>query len=85
MSGVVEDQKVEIRCPQGPKNLLMKLQRDPSSIVPVTEGLMELLCRDCTRHARRQMRSAGLSENFRIVHRFNFAGEFVESVRQSMG
>lgn len=74
---------VEVRCPQGPKNLLMKLSLEPGHpVVRTRENLIEIFCRDCSRIAKRQMSQAGLSTDFRIIHRFDFAGEFVESVRE---
>lgn len=84
---VLEDERVsvEVRCPQGPRNLLMKLSQTPGvSVVRTPDNLMELYCRDCTRQARREMDSAGLSRSFRILHLFDFAGEFVSSVREPL-
>lgn len=86
MSADTQDiERVEVRCPQGPKNLLMKMRRDPDAGPPrVNDGnLLELACRDCTRHAKRQMQQAGLGTEFRILHLFTFDGEFVESIRES--
>lgn len=85
MSAETQQERVEVRCPQGPKNLLMKLALEPErQVVPVHDGNMEIFCRDCTRHAKRQMQQAGLSTNFRIIHRFDLAGNFVESIRESV-
>lgn len=74
----------EVRCPQGPRNLLMKLRVDSEAPKPhiTDENLIEIFCRDCTRRARREMGSAGLTTSFRIIHRFDFMGDFIESVRE---
>lgn len=75
----------EIRCPSGPRNLLAKMRADPDAVQRVGAGnLLELSCRDCTRHMRREMGNAGMSTSFRIIHCFDFAGEFVESIQESV-
>lgn len=78
--------EIEVRCPVGPRNLLMKVRRDPEAVERMTDGnLLELSCRDCTRKARKAMASAGLSTNFRVLHRFDFLGELIESVQEPLG
>lgn len=78
-------ESTEVRCPQGPRNLLMKLRLDSEAPAPRTkDNLLEIFCRDCTRHARRQMDQAGLPTTFRVIHCFDFMGEFVESVREPL-
>lgn len=72
------DEKVDLRCPQGPKALLGKMvQRGEPQRVHVDResNLMEIACRDCTKQGRQK--DPGIR---RVLHRFNVIGEFVESV-----
>lgn len=82
---MIERQVVEVRCPSGPRTLLMKLQQDPNAQKPETrDNFLVLACRDCTRKHRKEMERAGLGTNFRVVHLFDFAGDFVESQREAL-
>lgn len=67
--------EIEIRCPNGPQRLFMKLLSDGGHprVVPDL-NLMELACGDCAR----QMRKDGL-EVYRILHRYAMTGELVEN------
>jgi hypothetical protein len=68
-------QIVELRCPEGIGGLLMKVRRE-GEMPRVSEGnLLELNCRDCARNARQVDPSVR-----RVLHRFSFAGDIVESV-----
>jgi hypothetical protein len=67
---------VELRCPTGPRRLLAKY-RMSGEAPKITDNLMELSCRDCTKNARQFDASVT-----RIVHRFDLAGELVESVAE---
>lgn len=80
-------QIIEVRCPSGPRNLLMKVRSDPEGHASVdsTTNCLEISCRDCTRKSRRQMRDAGMPTDFRVIHCFNFVGEFVESLMEKTG
>ena len=67
---------VELRCPDGPRQLLMKLRLNNDGDARVTnDNLLEITCRDCARQHRQHDPSVA-----RVLHRFNFAGELVESV-----
>lgn len=69
--------KVELRCPTGARRLLGKYWMDSSEPLKVTDNLMELSCRDCTRNAREFDRNV-----VRIVHRFDLIGNLVESIAE---
>jgi hypothetical protein len=68
---------LELRCPDGPRQLLMKLRlnSDPDKPQVTDDNLLEITCRDCARQQRQFDPSVA-----RVLHRFNFAGELVESV-----
>lgn len=67
---------VDLRCPHGPKQLLMKIRVSNDEPARVSDdNLLEIACRDCARNARAVQPSVA-----RVLHRFNFAGELVESV-----
>lgn len=66
---------VEIRCPVGPRQLLMKLRQSGESPHFSEDNLLELACRDCARNAR-----AVDPRVRRVLHRFALSGELVESV-----
>ncbi len=69
---------VEVRCPVGPRKLFTKLKlgEEFATMVP-DSNLIEFTCRDC---AKALSRSTG--QTVRVFHRFNFAGELVETVQQ---
>lgn len=78
-------EEIEVRCPVPqpapggqcrPGKLLMRLLvsgEQPSYVHP--DNLIELTCDECRRRLRRQ----GVSVS-RVLHRFNLAGELVESL-----
>lgn len=69
--------EVEIRCPTGPERLLSKLLISGGK-PHITEGnLLEFACADCKKTLRRQGRPV-----YRVLHRYNLAGELVTSVIQ---
>lgn len=65
---------VELRCPEGPRKLLAKTVI--SGIKPhIADGnLVELNCDFCKQELRRQGQRVT-----RVLHRFNLAGDLVES------
>lgn len=82
---VVTTEVVEVRCPLGAKTLLAKVLAEKGGTARrTTENLLELSCRSCTRQARHEMADVGMSTGFRILHRYDFAGQFVESVREPL-
>lgn len=67
---------VDLRCPQGPKQLLMKIRVSNDEPAHVSEdNLLEIACRDCARNARILDSTVA-----RVLHRFAFSGELIESV-----
>jgi len=68
--------KIEIRCPNGPQRLFMKLIA-PEPLPRVVEdlNLMELACGDCARQMRKDE-----YDIYRVLHRYAMNGELVESV-----
>lgn len=69
---------VDIRCPVGPKRLLAKMRNAgiPPSFDP-DANVVEFSCSDCARALRKTGRDVG-----RVLHRYNFVGDLVESVIQ---
>lgn len=74
MTEAVELRVVEIRCPIGPRQLLMKVRQTGDSVVYNEDNLLELACRDCARSIRREDPSVR-----RVLHRYAFTGELIES------
>jgi hypothetical protein len=66
---------VEVRCPVGPRQLLMKLRQNGESPHYSEDNLLELACRDCAKNARQVDPAVK-----RVLHRYAFSGELVESV-----
>lgn len=74
---------IDIRCPVGAKNLLLKVRLNQETMhINSDYGLLELSCRDCTRSQRKEMASAGLPTSFRVLHRFYPDGVLCETVRE---
>lgn len=70
-------EKLDLRCPHGPKALLAKVVQDGDPRQYVDEGtLLELNCRDCAK----AMRANGEPDVARVLHRYNVIGELVNSV-----
>lgn len=75
---VLEDQRVELRCPIGPQQLLAKViwSGDPEDHLAATDqGLVEISCRDCTKSERKKDQTVR-----RVLHRFHPNGTLVESL-----
>lgn len=68
---------VELRCPVGPRQLLLKLRTSGGQPHINEDNLLEIACRDCARAARHRDPDVR-----RVLHRFNFAGDLVESVME---
>lgn len=67
---------VEIRCPVGPQRLFAKFRLEGGVSPHVTEdNLVEFACDDCKRGRRQKGETV-----FRVLHRYNFFGELIESV-----
>lgn len=65
---------IELRCPEGPRRLLAKTVVAGGHPVIVEGNLIELACDDCKKTLRQQGQPV-----LRVLHRFNLAGELVES------
>lgn len=76
MAAVESREKVDLRCPVGPKQLLGKTRLGDPAVVN-DDNLIELACRDCARNARQFDPSVK-----RVVHCFNFAGDLVFSLTE---
>jgi hypothetical protein len=71
---------VEVRCPVGPQKLFTKLRLGEESHQYIhPDNLIEVTCSDCS---RRLSRDSGRRQ--RVLHRFDFAGEFVETAVEEM-
>lgn len=68
---------IEVRCPSGPGTLLAILRQSGEKPRQVEGNLLEIACSDCARLMRRN----GVRV-FRVLHRYNFIGECVETVKQ---
>lgn len=68
-------ERVELRCPSG--KLFAMLVRDPAADRQLNRSLnlVEVSCSDCRRHQR-----AIGQQCTRVLHRFDFAGQLVETV-----
>ncbi len=65
---------VDLRCPEDPRKLLMKLQLNGDRPHVTDENLLELSCDACKARLRKTDPGVGL-----VLHRYNFLGELVES------
>lgn len=65
---------LELRCPDGMGKLLGKVRRRAEPPWRIADDLIELHCSNC----RRTMNAAG-TDAARVLHRFNFLGELIET------
>lgn len=65
---------IDVRCPNGPQRLFMKLKLEGEKPVITEDNLMEFACSDCKRSLRRE----GIEVD-RVLHQYNFLGEWVET------
>lgn len=66
----------ELRCPEDPRRLFSKMIQSGERPT-VTEGnLIEFSCQNC----KKMLRSQG-EDVERVLHRYNLAGELVETVQ----
>jgi len=72
---VMTDQRVDLRCPIGPKQLLARVVWSGDHIAATEAGLVELACRDCAKNERKKD-----PEVKRVLHRFRPDGVLVESL-----
>lgn len=69
---------VEVRCPVGPRRLFTKLRLGQIEHRVIQPGnLIEFVCTDCAKVLNRSAMTPRL-----VLHRFNFAGELIETVTQ---
>jgi hypothetical protein len=67
---------IEVRCPEGPQRLLMKMRQNGEKPVYVEGMLIELACSDC----RRTEKMHGRPVPLRVLHRFDLLGTLVETL-----
>lgn len=65
---------IDIRCPEGPRKLLMKLQINGEKPTYTDGNLIELSCDHCKATLRRRRMAVT-----RVLHRFDLAGELIET------
>lgn len=65
----------EIRCPEDPRRLFSKLIQEGGKPVITDGNLIEFACQNC----KKTLLSRGV-EVSRVLHRYNIAGELVETV-----
>ncbi len=65
---------VEVRCPAGPQRLFTKLRLGHEHRYIQPDNLIEFACGDCARVLRRDG-----GARLRVLHRYNFAGDLVET------
>lgn len=70
-------QTYDLRCPVGPGRLYAKVLVEGEHPSIVEGNLVELACYDCKKALRDQGKKVS-----RVLHRFNLAGELVESIVQ---
>lgn len=73
---------IDIRCPVGAKNLLLKVKLQQENLEVSKDNLILISCRDCTRGQRKEMADAGLPTSFRVVHQFWPDGTLESSIRE---
>lgn len=67
--------EVEIRCPVGHQRLLLKLLLSGEKPTVIDDSLIEMACADC----RKLLQSDYGIASSRVLHRYNQAGELVET------
>ncbi len=66
---------IDIRCPEDPRRLFLKLKRSGEDTPVVDGNLIELACYECCKALRHQ----GQRNVVRVLHRYDLAGELVET------
>ena len=69
-------EEIEIRCPVGPRRLFLKMLADGRKLTITDGNLIELACSDCKKLLRVEH---GILCS-RVLHRYDLAGDLVESV-----
>jgi hypothetical protein len=67
----------DVRCPNSPNRLFLKVVADGDKPVVTNGNLMELACSDCARARRKK--GQGI---FRVLHRYAINGELWETCIQ---
>lgn len=65
---------VDVRCPNGPQRLFMKLKLSGTQPTVTSDNLLEFSCGDCKRTLKRQ----GFEVD-RVLHQYDFSGQFVDT------
>lgn len=66
---------VDIRCPYSFGRLFAKIKIEGGPLTVTPDGLFEVACSDCLRDLRQE----GNTRAKRVLHYFNFIGEYVSS------
>lgn len=66
---------IEVRCPVGPRRLFAKLRSVGEEPHYTPDNLIEFACADC----RKSLAERGKPAK-RVLHRYNFLGELIETV-----
>jgi hypothetical protein len=80
---VSDNQRIELRCPNGPRRLFAKLAGTPPRYVEDEEGegaLIELACADCRKTLQRRGQDCA-----QVLHYFNILGELVRTEAVPVG
>jgi uncharacterized UBP type Zn finger protein len=67
---------IEIRCPEDPRRLFSKLIKEGGKPVITDGNLIEFSCQNC----KKALTARGIPVA-RVLHRYNIAGELVETVQ----
>lgn len=71
--------QIEVRCPVGPRRLFAKFRLEGGTQPHITDdNLVEFACSDCKKEAVKDDPTVK-----RVLHRYNFFGELVESVAET--
>lgn len=66
---------IDIRCPEDPRRLFLKLKRLGEDTPVVDGNLIELACYACNKALRTQ----GEKNVIRVLHRYDLMGELIET------
>lgn len=66
---------IDIRCPEDPRRLFLKLKRSGENTPVVDGNLIELACYECSK----TLRNRGQRDIVRVLHRYDLAGELIET------
>lgn len=68
------EKTIDIRCPQDPRHLFLKLRRSGESTHVTRDNLIELACDECKKTERRKDPNV-----IRVLHLYDLLGELIET------